>query len=424
MHDRANAAHSCGLDFGTSNSTLGIASGSRARLLPLEGGNFTVPSAIFFGTELESEFLVGRAAMAAYIDGSPGRLLRALKSILDSPLIDERTQVHRRRIAFSEVITMYVATLKRRAEKFLERELDSVVHGRPVHFVDDDMDGDRRAEDALREIASAAGFRHVSFQYEPIAAARDFETQIDREHIALIADIGGGTSDFTIVRLSPSQLGRSDRTSDILATAGIRLGGTDYDRLLSMEFFMPLLGLGSLQKRGDIEVPSGPYWDLSTWSRIHYLYEPKSLAALRYTRQTAMQPHLLERLIRIVEQRRGHSAPLSAESAKIELSEKEVAQSDLSWIEPGLSATTTRQAFDQSASRLSGRLTEISRQCVKDAGLKADDITTVFFTGGTSSMPSVRRAIAMSFPDAKIVDGDRFGSVGLGLSIEAALRYG
>jgi hypothetical chaperone protein len=137
-----------------------------------------------------------------------------------------------------------------------------------------------------------------------------------------------------------------------------------------------------------------------------------------------MQPHLLERLIRIVEQRRGHSAPLSAESAKIELSEKEVAQSDLSWIEGGLSVTMTRPEFDRSASRLSGRLTETSRQCVKDAGLKADDITTVFFTGGTSSMPSVRRAIAMTFPDATIVDGDRFGSVGLGLSIEAALRYG
>jgi hypothetical chaperone protein len=424
MHAHANAASSCGLDFGTSNSTLGIASGGKARLLPLEGEDLAVPSAIFFGTELENEFLIGRAAIAAYVDGSPGRLMRSLKSILGTTLVDEKTQVHRRRIAFSEVIAMYVSALKRRAEKFLDRELDSVVHGRPVHFVDDDTEADRKAEAALREIALAAGFRDVSFQYEPIAAARDFETRIDREQIAFVADIGGGTSDFTIVRLGPASIGRSDRKSDILATAGIRLGGTDYDRQLSLDFIMPLLGMGSLQKRGDIDVPSGPYWDMSTWSRIHYFYEPGSLAALRYTRQTAMLPHLLERLIRVVEQRRGHSALMSAEEAKIDLSQDEVAHSDLSWIEEGLSATPTRAAFDRSTSRLSRRLTDAASLCVSKAGLDSADIATVFFTGGTSSMPSVRHAIGSVFPDAKMVDGDRFGSVGLGLSIEAALRYG
>ena len=424
MNANANAATSCGLDFGTSNSTLGIASGGKAQLLPLEGEHLAVPSAIFFGTESGSEFLIGRTAIAAYVDGSPGRLMRSLKSILGTSLIDERTQVHRRRIPFSEIIAMYVSTLKRRAEKFLERELECVVHGRPVHFVDDDMEADRKAEEALREIALSAGYRDVSFQYEPIAAARDFETRIDREQIAFVADIGGGTSDFTIVRLGPASIGRSDRKSDILATAGIRLGGTDYDRLLSLDFIMPLLGMGSLQKRGDIDVPSGPYWDMSTWSRIHYLYEPGMLSALRYTRQTAMQPHLLERLIHVVEQRRGHSALISAEKAKIDLSQDEVAHCDLSWMEEGLFAAPTRAGFEESASRLSRRLTETAVQCVRQAGLDSGDIATVFFTGGTSSMPSVRRAIATVFPDAQLVDGDRFGSVGLGLSIEASLRYG
>jgi hypothetical chaperone protein len=424
MPATANAAVSCGFDFGTSNSTLGIAPGGKASLLPLEGENLAVPSAIFFGTELETEFLIGRAAIAAYVDASPGRLMRSLKSILGSSLLEERTQVHRRRISFSEIIAMYVSTLKRRAEKCIDRELDCVVHGRPVHFVDDDSESDRKAEDALRKIALSAGFRDISFQYEPIAAARDFETRIDREQIAFVADIGGGTSDFTIVRLGPRSINRNDRKSDILATAGIRLGGTDYDRRLSLDFIMPLLGMGSLQKRGDIDVPSGPYWDMSSWSRIHYLYEPGSLAALRYTRQTAMQPHLLERLIRVVEQRRGHSALMSAEEAKIELSQEEVARSDLTWIEGDLSVDVTRTSLDRSSSRLSGRLTETARQCARDAGLDAGAITTVFFTGGTSSMPSVRHAIGSVFPDAKVVDGDRFGSVGLGLAIEAALRYG
>lgn len=424
MSDTHNAAQSCGLDFGTSNSTLGVCEDGSARLVPLEDGNPTVPSATFYGTEPQNAFLIGRAAIAAYVDGAPGRLMRSLKSILGSSLIEEKTQVHRRRIAFSQIIGMYVSALKLRAERHLGRPLEAVVHGRPVHFVDDDPEADRQAEDTLRAIAEAAGFRHVSFQFEPIAAAFDYERQADREHIALIADIGGGTSDFTVVRLGPAALRRDDRSSDILATGGLRLGGTDFDRKLSLDFLMPHLGHGSLQARGDIELPSGPYWDLSTWSRIHNLYEPSVLQGLRYTRRTAMQPELIERLIRVVEQRRGHSAPMAAEAAKIELSQGQAAAADLSWVEEGLAAKLSRADFDAAVAALYARLRDAAAQCAREAGIANDAVGAVFFTGGTSSIPGVRQAIAGGFAQARILDGDRFGSVGLGLAIEASRRYG
>lgn len=192
----------CGLDFGTSNSTLGVAGDGGPQLLPLEDDHLTIPSAIFFGAESAEAFLIGRQANSAYVDGAQGRLMRSLKSILGSQLIDEKTQIPRHRISFKEVITRYVAALKARVEHRVGHEITHVVHGRPVHFVDNDHDADRRAEQALAAIARAAGFKEVSFQYEPVAAAFDFERQTSRECLALIADIGGGTSDFTVVRLA------------------------------------------------------------------------------------------------------------------------------------------------------------------------------------------------------------------------------
>ena len=245
----------CGLDFGTSNTTLGLVTGQRPQLVPLEGRHVTIPSAIFFPPG-QAPF-VGRAAMAEYLEGTPGRLMRSLKSVLGSSLLEETTPVGRERIKFRDVIARYLAAVKTRAEAEAGRALDTVVHGRPVHFVDGDPEGDARAEDALREIATGIGFRHVSFQFEPIAAALDYEQQVRAEEIALIADIGGGTSDFSIVRLSPERHARPDRSGDILANDGVRIGGTDFDRRLSLGTVMPLLGLGSAMNAGRYRRPHG-----------------------------------------------------------------------------------------------------------------------------------------------------------------------
>ena len=138
--------------------------------------------------------------------------MRGLKSVLGTPLMDEATPVGRERLRLRDVIARYLSAVKARAEVACGQSLDTVVHGRPVHFVDGDAEADRRAEDTLRDIARDVGFREVSFQYEPIAAALDYERQVRSEEIALVADIGGGTSDFSIVRLSPERRGRTPRS--------------------------------------------------------------------------------------------------------------------------------------------------------------------------------------------------------------------
>ncbi len=215
----------CGLDFGTSNSTLGLSLEGRQVLCPLEGTAVTLPSAVFFDYE-EHGVKYGREAIGAYVDGIEGRLLRSLKSVLGSQLINETTLIQRKHVAMRAIIGMFVRQVKALAERYLEgegvgQEIDSVVLGRPVRFVDDDDEADRRAESELVAIARAQGFRHVETQLEPIAAALAYEQSLAAEELSLIVDLGGGTSDFVIARLSPQRAGRADRSADILGRSGV-----------------------------------------------------------------------------------------------------------------------------------------------------------------------------------------------------------
>lgn len=412
----------CGLDFGTSNTTLGLFSAGAPALARLEGENVTIPSAIFF--DWSSHAVIGRAAMEAYVDGTPGRLLRSLKSALGGALIDETTQVGRKRLRFTQVIAEYLRQVKARAESSAQAELTQVVHGRPVHFVDADPDGDRKAEDALREIARDIGFRDVSFQYEPIAAALDYERRVTTEEIALVVDIGGGTSDFSIVRLGPDRRARTDRTDDVLANDGVRIGGVDYDRRLSLRSVMPLLGFGSPMKKAGLDAPSGYFHDLATWASINRLYDQKTLRQLRDVRRESARPELIERLQQVVEAQRGHSIAIDVERAKIELSDAPRASVDLDWLEAGLRAQPDREELIDSSRLLTARIIETIAACLRQAGLAPDAVDALFLTGGTTQIPHVRAAVAQALPQARLVEGDTFGSVGVGLTIEAGRRYG
>ncbi|WP_342107257.1 Hsp70 family protein [Methylobacterium sp. SI9] len=410
----------CGLDFGTSNTTLGHLGPEGPTLLPLEGSHRTIPSAIFF--ELGQDPVIGRAATAAYVEGRSGRLMRGLKSVLGTPLMDEATPVGRQRLRLRDIIARYLAEVKARAEAASGQALDSVVHGRPVHFVDGDAQADRRAEDTLREIARDVGFREVSFQYEPIAAALDYERQVRSEEIALVADIGGGTSDFSIVRLSPERRGRPDRAGDILANDGVRIGGTDFDRQLSLGTVMPLLGLGSPMRRGDLAVPNAYFHDLATWSAINRLYNPKTLREIDEVIRDCARPELVQRLHAAVEGERGHALAGAVEGAKIAASERGDTELDLGLIERGLAARLDRGTLAGQTGDLARAVAARIGRCLAQAELAAERIDALFLTGGSTGLPHLRAALTAALPSARVVEGDIFGSVGLGLTIEAARR--
>lgn len=412
-----------GIDFGTSNSTVGIVEGGRARLVALEGDNVTMPSAVFFNFEDDRTYF-GRRAIEDYTLNSEGRLLRALKSVLGSALIHEKTRIKSRSMAFSDIIGTFIGHLKTRLDTATGGDTESVVLGRPVHFVDGDEVADRAAEAELEKAARAQGFRHIAFQFEPIAAALDYEQSVAREELALIVDIGGGTSDFSIVKVSPEGARRADRKGDVLANTGVHVGGTDFDRLLSVARVMPQFGHGTPTKDGKRNLPVSYFYDLATWQRINALYTNKAMVDLRQIRQEAARPELVERMIDVVRHRQGHALAGRVEAAKIALTGRAETSIDLPLTEDKLAVAITAQDFDAAIGGAVQRIEETVVRTLADAGLAAERIETLFLTGGSTAIPQVRAAIVALFPAARIVEGDVFGSVGLGLALDAERKFG
>ena len=216
----------------------------------------------------------------------------------------------------------------------------------------------------------------------------------------------------------------ADRAADILANDGVRIGGTDFDRQLSLGVIMPLFGFGSAMKREGLDVPSSYFHDLATWSNINRMYEPRVIADIRSVRQEASEPALLDRLIQVVEEQRGHTLAMEVEDAKIALSNKRQADIPLEWIEPGLHAGISRPDLVSHTRQLAERIAARIKNCLTQARLSAGDIDAVFLTGGSVKLAHVRKAITKAVPAARIVEGDIFGAVGKGLTLEALRRYG
>lgn len=412
-----------GIDFGTSNSTVGVIRNGKARLVLLEGEQPTLPSAVFFNFE-DGHTYFGRRAIGDYTDSIEGRLMRSLKSVLGSSLAHEKTRIKARQIGFIDIIGLFIGHLRTRLEEDAHGVVESVVLGRPVQFVDDDAQADAEAQGELEKAARAQGFKHIAFQFEPIAAALDYEQKVTREELALIIDMGGGTSDFSIVRVSPERARSTDRKDDILASRGIHIGGTDFDRLLSIAHVMPQLGYLSPTKDGKRNLPASYFIDLATWQRINLVYTAKAMTHLRQIRYEAVRADLVDRFIHIVEHRYGHALAALVEKAKIELTDMSSAEVAVKLQGAAFAAGITRDGLEATIARDIERVTETVARTIRDAGVKPSDITAVFLTGGSTAIPLARREILSLVPRASVIEGDMFGSVGLGLALDAQRKFG
>jgi hypothetical chaperone protein len=349
--------------------------------------------------------------------------MRSLKSLLGTSLMDGQTEVAGRALPFRQLLGHFIGEVKRRAEREAGRTFDCAVFGRPVYFVDDDPDADRLAEDTLAGIARSVGFTDIGFQYEPIAAAFDYESRIEREELVLIADIGGGTSDFSLVRLGPDRAARTDRRDDILATGGVHIGGTDFDKYLSLASVMPLLGHGSALLSG-AAVPSSYYFNLATWHTINQAYTRKSIAQLADLVRDAAEPDKLKRLQRLIDDRAGHWLAMRVEAAKIGLSDVPEVELDLDRVDPPAVLRVGRDLFTASIGGLIDSVGATVQRLLDEAGIAPERVDTVFFTGGSSGVAVLRERIAAIVPDARRVEGDLFGSIGAGLGLDAARKFG
>jgi hypothetical chaperone protein len=415
-------AGTIGLDFGTSNSALAfVGSDGIARAVPLEADEPQLPTAVFFNAE-EKRIHFGREAVALYLAGVDGRLMRSLKSLLGSSLLEEQTRVPEGMVNFRDVIARFIREMRERACKRLGRDVRRVVLGRPVHFVDEDPQRDKRAQDALVQAATQAGFEEISLELEPIAAAFDYERRVSREQLVLIVDIGGGTSDFTIVRLGPERALVRDRTSDVLATTGVHIGGTDYDRKLSLERVMPLLGMRHVGPHGR-EVPSGVFFDLSTWHLINWLYTPAAMRRAEDLRGDYTDAALHQRLMKVLQERLGHRIASEVEQAKIRTSMSDApTHIDATFIEPGLAPSLAAPDTARDLSALLDDVVACAHECVRRAGLKRHQLAGLYLTGGSSALRPFQQLLQREFPDSEIIVGDLFGGVASGLAYAGSLR--
>lgn len=422
----------CAIDFGTSNSAVALDDGHGGlRLVDLEGGETTMPTAVFYfadGAEHDGPpRAYGRQAVAAYVDGLEGRLMRSMKSILGSDLVNQRTDIGGgRAMSYLDVIAGYMKRLRVLAEQAVPAGAgapERVVIGRPVRFVDEDAERDAQAQAALTEAAHRVGFREVHFQFEPIAAALDHESRMTREARVLVCDIGGGTSDFSLVRLGPQRQATLDRQSDILANHGVHCAGTDFDRHVELASILRRCGFGaygpSIAGRPAREVPSGVYFDLATWHLINTVYAPGRMAELRAMRGNYADPAHYRRLMTVVDERLGHELAARAEQAKIDLSEGGEVEIDLSIIERGLRWQEDPRQLEASLHDDLGRIVHAAHDTVALAGLRTSDVDELYFTGGSTRLTALTARLQACFPDARAEHGPALSSVAMGLGRHA-----
>ncbi|MDQ7980031.1 Hsp70 family protein [Paraburkholderia sp. SARCC-3016] len=408
----------CAIDFGTSNSAVAVPDNGALRLAPVEGAYTTLPTAVFFNTD-ENTREYGRAALEAYIDGFDGRLMRSMKSILGSALADSTTELgDGSAIRYTDVIAIFLTHLKRHAEAGAGVTLERAVLGRPVFFVDDDPRADRLAQQQLEAAARTVGFRDIQFQYEPIAAAFDYESHLTEEQLVLVADIGGGTSDFSLVRVGPQRMARIERKDDVLAHHGVHVAGTDFDRRVELTTILTELGYRALDPEGR-EVPNRIYFDLATWHLINTVYAPKRVGELALIRHLYTDTCRHDRLMRVVERRLGHALAACAEEAKIGVAAGGETLIDLEMVEDDLRVAFDEAQLIEAGKEETRRIVQAARDTVQAAGVADRDVGALYFTGGSTGLAFLSGALSAAFPEARPVFGDRLASVATGLGIHA-----
>ena len=413
----------CGIDFGTSNSSIAISSDTISpSLVMVEGDKFTIPSTIFYEEDIIAP-IFGRSAVNSYTLGNTGRFMRSLKRVLGTDLMSAGTIVNGRSIKFETVLSNFLLHLKNKAEKQAKQEITSVVMGRPVHFRDNDENGDKKAEKELENIAKSVGFENVLFQFEPIAAAYAHEGKISGEKLACVVDIGGGTSDFTIIKLGKNLQHKSDRTDDILASSGVRIGGNDFDKNLNMKSFMPSFGFGTTYGDKGLLVPTTQYFDLAEWSKVNSVYSYKNFQIVKEVLSEADNPKKYARLLDLMEAEQGHQLLGAVEEAKIALTDNDDFVSILNFLDDTIQVKTKKNVFEKAISQNVNNISGSIENCLKLAGVKADEIDLIVLTGGSTEIPFVAQQLCNHFPNAEVSSENKLSSVGLGLSYDALRRF-
>lgn len=440
-----------GFDYGTANCSVARMIDGNPELLPIDGDSHYMLSALSAPTrESVSEHLFkhhgikpsdkvgeqvlrrainlnreedlsiypediafGQTALDRYLE-DPSELyyVKSPKSFLGA------SGLHDVQISFFEdLVCAMMSNIKHNAESYTQQSIVDAVIGRPVNF--HGIGGERanaQAESILRRAASRAGFRHIEFQFEPVAAGLEYEATLEQDQLVLVVDIGGGTTDCSLIEMGPSWHGKHDRTQNLLAHSGQRIGGNDLDIHLAFNQFMHELGRGSKTLSG-IDIPRTQFWNPIAINNVvaqNDFYGRANLPVLKQLLKEAQQPEKLARLMKVYSETLGYNLVRKAEEAKIALSDHsscEVALKILS--ENDVLLGVTRDQMVDAIESPRAKIVELVDEAVRQGGRTPDKI---FMTGGSARSPILRQAVESQLPSIPIVSGNYFGSVTAGLA--------
>ena len=414
-----------GLDFGTTNSAIAVAEPNKEALLARFGEANSFRSILYFphrdrSSQVVAETKAGPEAINSYLDAdTKGRLILSIKSYLASRLFTS-TVINGRHYTLEDLIAIILRQLRTAVTQQFDLSAANVVLGRPVRFAGADTEADEKlALDRLRAAAQLAGFEEVSFEYEPVAAAYQYETQLEHDELVLIGDFGGGTSDFTLAQLGPGR--RRTGKNPVLGTSGVAIAGDTFDSRIMMNLVAPKLGLGSnyVSLGKQLPVPVWIFSQLSTWHRTFLLKEPKTMAVLREVKSQALEPQKVTALMHIITENLGYALYRAVEQTKVDLTSKEDAEFVFAHASILLRDQLERWRFE---SWLQSDIHAIAA-CVKslftEHNVNYSDVGSVFLTGGSSFVPYVRRFFARTFGPEKLRGGEELTTVAKGLALRA-----
>lgn len=420
-----------GIDFGTTNSAVAVAGREGAAAVApfptAAGPASTLRSVLSFDKRHKDAAgriapLVGHEAIDAYLHGDGEcRFLQSFKSYLTSRAFTG-TSILGASYTLEDLIARIVGHLRRHATATTGAKVERVVAGRPVRFVaDGGEEEDAFATGRLLDAFAKAGIGEVAFEYEPIAAAYYYESGLTRDETVLVADFGGGTSDFCLIRLGPGRA-RLNRPEDaIIGTSGVGVAGDAFDRRMVRYGIAGHFGKDATFESNDktLPMPDWIYGKLERWHHIGFLNAPSTLRLLRDLERKVDRPEQVGQLLALVEYNLGYHLYRSVEQAKLELSHAEATEFAFDHDPVEIRRRITRTEFE---GWIAPELTAIET-CVEgllDAtGTHADGVDRVFLTGGSSLVPAVRAIFARRFGEAKLSAGGEFISVASGLAHRA-----
>ena len=413
-----------GIDFGTTNSALSIYNEDSKEIVE----TIIVPSLLYFFSDQSSSaplnYVVGKEAIAAYVnDGMHGRFMKSVKRILPRSSFIE-TRVFNKKLTASDLVTLILKELKQRADAITGVDCPKAVIGRPVFFDDDNAAKDTLAQKRLNQAALNAGFTEVRFQFEPIGAAFAYERTLKHKEKVLVADLGGGTTDFTFLSLDPDRVGEKERQKDIIATGGIYIGGDSFDSSFMWEKGTPYFGKHTLYEAAPgkmLNVPVSLFANICSWEQMNFFNGQKIKNDLENYYHYSKKDRQFKNLLTLTENNLGYSVFQAIERSKLELSNQPETKFQYSRMGIEIDEQVSKVQYEEIIQKDLNKISRYLDEFLLSNNILLTDIDSLFLTGGTSMVSAVKDLFNNKFPNKPIHSADNFISVAKGLAYSGYL---